>query len=368
MAPLIRAQGTIPDVHPGKTFYLVADETFAGVIATENGRFLGGRPLFRPEDVLRVLADRRLAFMWPALEAWAGPGLAPMQARALADARKRYRTGTPKRAGTTAESSVRPATRALLQLADELDAAGLTEEAMALLREPLAKPPGKSVGDKFDYALTALRLAGIRFVRGDPKGAAEVLTAAGKALPDPSHTLNFDINRASYLVWSGQFAEGLELIDRTLARYVGEQGEKWAPGDDRVPGSMRMFALIRACALNGLGRKDEAAVEMQALLNAPEPRDREFVLANNRTLRFRALLCQREVEPLADFIAEALNGPSLADGLVVWLQRDLESSRIDPALVQAVRAHPKVKAAMATRIRVLGPDLKVVLNRTPVTH
>lgn len=368
MVSLIRAQGTIPDVHPGNTFYLVVEDVFAGVIVTENGVFRGGWPLFSPEEVLRVLADRRLAFMWPALEAWAGPGLAQMQARTLADARKRYRTVRPRRAGSAVESSARPATRALLQLADELDGAGFTEEAVALLREPLAKPPGEKAEDKLDYLTTALRFAAIRYGRDDPKRAAEVLKAASKTLADSHYAVNLDINRASYLVRGGQFAEGLELIDRALARYVGEKEAKGAPDAVRVPGSMRMFTLIRACALNGLGRKDEAAVEMQALMNAPQPRDRDFVLESNRVLHFRGLLCLREIEPLADFIVETLNGPNIADGLTVWLQRDLDSSDVDPALVQAVRAHPKVKAAMATRIRVLGPELKAVLNRMTTAY
>jgi len=368
LVPLIRAQGTIPDAHPGKTFYLIVEGAFAGVIATENGAFLGGWPLATPHEELRVLADRRLAFMWPAIEAWAGTALEPMRARMLTDAQERYRTGTPKPAKSTAESSVRPATRALLQLAAELDSAGRTAEATALLREKLAKPPGKGDWQHSEYAMTALRLATIRYGRGDMTGAVEVLLAASAALPDSRYNLNFDINRASYLVQGGQYAAGLDLIDRTLARYTGELGEKWTPGEDQVPGSMREFALIRACALNGLGRGDEAKAELGALLNAPEPTDPVFVLTNNATLRFRALLCQRDVEALAGFIADTLNGPVVADGLLVWLQRDFETPYLDPALVQAVRTHPKVRAAAATRVRVLGPELGAVLNRKPAAR
>lgn len=368
LIPLIRAQGTIPDAHPGKTFYLVSDRTYAAVIATQNGVFLGGWPLSTPSEVLRVLADRRLAFLWPELEAWAGPALEPMRARMLADAQERFRNGAPRPAKGTAESSVRPETRALLQLASELDGAGRTAEATALLQERLAGPPGKEDWQQSEFAMTSLRLATIHYGRGNIAGAIDVLQAASLALPDSRYSLNFDINRASYLVQGGRYAAGLELIDRTLARYAGELEEKWTPGEDRVPGSMREFALIRACALKGLERKQEAKAELDALLNAPEPTDPVFVLTNNATLRFRALLCQRDVEALAGFIADALNGPAVADGLMVWLQRDFETPHLDPALVQAVRAHPKVKAAVAARVRTLPPELSAVLNRKPAAR
>ena len=368
LVPLIRAQGTIPDAHPGKTFYLVIDPAYAGVIATEKGVFLGGWPLSTPSEVLRVLADRRLAFMWPALEAWAGPGLEPMRARMLADAQARFRNGAPRPAQGTAESSVRPATRALLQLASELDGAGRTAEAIALLRDRLAKPPGKGDWQQSEFAMISLRLATIHYGRGNMAGAIEALQAAGQGLPESRYSLNFDVNRASYLVQGGQYAAGLELIDRTLARYAGELGEKWTPGEDQVPGSMREFALIRACALKGLDRRQEAKAELDALLSAPEPSDPVFVLTNNATLRFRALLCQRDVEALASFVADALNGPAVADGLMLWLQRDFETPHLEPALVQAVRAHPKVTAAAAARVRPLPPELSAVLNRKPAAR
>ena len=78
-----------------------------------------------PGDALAVLADKRLAFVWPALTQWTGPGLALAKERHVRLRRAAWNSRTSDSApANVSESTVSEPLKALLQLTDALENTG----------------------------------------------------------------------------------------------------------------------------------------------------------------------------------------------------------------------------------------------------
>ncbi|OMJ34001.1 hypothetical protein BSZ14_00860 [Sphingomonas sp. Sph1(2015)] len=128
---------------------------------------------------LAVLADRRLAAIWPQLLRWTGPSLVGRRNARVADARAVFAKGRTKQAESAITSIVRPRLRPNFQLADALLAAGQVAEATRLMEDArLAEP---QLGNSFwsiHWAAMSQWLAKASNVRGDRQGVLDVLEAA----------------------------------------------------------------------------------------------------------------------------------------------------------------------------------------------
>jgi tetratricopeptide (TPR) repeat protein len=320
-------------------------------------------PLERPSTALLVLADQRLAPLWPALLDWAGPDLGRLRARALAASRVAFEQGKSSPPRTPTESSVRPAIRALLQYSGALSALGYTAEADALLRNAMAANPMKTDWDHVEFTMVAIRLAGYLRDEGDMRGAITVYRDVEQRLGDDPYTINAAINRAAIAAETGEYADALALIDATFARFTAASNHKAGRGGEKVPGSLRQFGWIKACALQGLGRTAEAMMVMGEAAPPAEPTDRQFVITPSASLRLRAAMCMGDVEGAVREVIAGIGRAPAMPAAFLWLQP--AAATVKPyhqATWAAVRADPRVVAVLQGRMHVLSAALLPALN------
>ena len=355
---LVLARGR-PDVPGAPEMVLIADGDRAW-IATE----AEPRPdMLSVEGALEILGDRRLQFMWPALLAYGGNDLALLRERRLRATRKALEDANRVDvADNTGESTVRPVARALLQYANALVDAGRAEQAVTMLRQAIARPIRDEEFGDIEFVVLSSRLASV--LRNNGQDAAVVLRQfddASAALGASEMAVNLDVNRTAYLAEYGRYAEALAAVDRAEASFNSIHSSGNA-NSDPVPGSDRQFTWIRVCALHGLRRREEAAAAMLPLVLRSEPRDPQFTLSSNRELRMRLRACMRDADGLAEELIARLSSPD-GWGVPLLLQSGFRSVIHDPAMVEALRAHPRLQNLMASRVRELGPELRPAMNR-----
>jgi hypothetical protein len=338
---------------------LFHDERAILVIEPEAGLPVTTR-LDSPDRVLALLADTRAAPLWPELIKWAGPSLERLRERRLAAAEEAWRQGRiayPLK--STAESAAAARTTALFQYAGALEEAGEGAKAQALLREHLAALPLKTAEQRFQWSLAAISLANSLYRTGDVKGAVAVSEHAQAVLGDSPFALNPAVNRAAYLAETGSYAEALAGIEQAQARFE-KTTEK---SDEGIAGSERQFGWIRACALAGLGRSQEAQRALAPVLTEQEPSDRDFLLESNFSIRFRAMRCMRDKEAVVRALVADIERAPVAPGAFLLLQPGLRRPWLT-RFWEIVRSDPRIKAATAGRMRQLPPEFEAVMNRS----
>lgn len=313
------------------------------------------------DEALALLADRRFAFLWPALLDWAGPDLGKLRAFSVADAAANYAVGLAVTApNSTAESSVRPKTMLLLKYAEALHHAGRIDEASDVLRRARDAMQRRDDWERAEWVMVSNRMASYAYSRGDVDGAIKILDDAQRDFADGSYGINFEVNRAVYLVLSGRYALALSAIDTARTHYdaFARQEDEGGP----VPGSDRQFAWIKACALQGLGRKAEARAALAPALASEEPQDDYFKLDTNTAILERAYKCMSDTAALVDvLVAQADTNPGGLDAALL-LEPAAHPEEMTPALLAAVRADPRMKALAATRLRPLPAELVPALD------
>ena len=211
-------------------------------------------------------------------------------------------------------------------------------------------------GRSFDTALVILARAHLLARAGQRDQAIRELDVHLMRFgPKNDYVLNLQINRAAYLAQSGRFKEALDAIDAAGAAYA-------TSGSGKVRGSDRNFAWVRACALNGLGRRDEAAADFVRFGEAQTRPGRRVVLQRDESIRIRGYLCMGDEDALArELIAAA---PPLASGALLMLQPHQSDERygeLGRRAIAAVRLNPGVAAAYQHR-RELPPIFRPALN------
>lgn len=315
---------------------------------------------------LRVLSDRRLAFLAPALKAWAGPGLIRLRDRMVERTRATYRNGDfPDDPKSAAQHFVRPRVRALMQYADALTASGRRDEAVALIEQARSaiklKKPGWSSSE---WTMMSLRQASYLRDRQAPDAEIAALAAASARIGgDSPYHINFDINRAARLAETGQYAEALALIDSAETAFVGTAGPRLRDGGNKLPGSLREFAWIRACALHGLGRVAEAAALLARITDETRPSFPDTVAPPGPDFTMRVAACLRDKDAMVRVLADDIDRDVLAPTGLVWLQGDLHPDTVPADLVAAVRADLLARPEIAARFRPVGPAMRQALNR-----
>lgn len=302
-----------------------------------------------------ILSNRRLSFLWDGLIGWAGEDLVRLRDSHIAMTRAALVGAQPIAAQNSAQSLVRPRITALMQHTAALTDGGRGMEAIAMLRAALPSRL-RADQDKQDFSILHADIARIMRILGDKAGADASLREATQRMGRSDFRLNLMINRASHLAADGRHAEALEEIDAALAQF--ESG----PADLRVPGSERQFNWVRACALHGLGRTEEARLLIAAVAAAAQPMQPMVILEANENISTRLALCLGNVDGAVAELTRALQRSPFSN-VVVLLQPGIERPNVSAELLLAIRSHPGMQRLAAEQVRTLPPSLLPAMRR-----
>ena len=294
--------------------------------------------LDEPKDVLPLLADDRLPFLWAPIERWAGDDLVRLRDIWVERTRQAWLAGKPVAGTDYAQwSGESPQTRALLQYAFALATAGRDEAAARLLadaRQPLDRGPDDTRWQALDWSAVTLGLSTVLRLGGDRQGSIAILREGIAALADSPYRLNAEATLATTLAEIGQYDEALRLIEQSRAAFL--TGHKRV---EPAPGAMRLFDMIRACALHGLGRHDEAAALTRSIAAAEQPAAQgRIVPPANRDVEERAFLCERDAPALAALWSRDLAHLPIASTALLFAQPAARTLAFDQPTIDRARA------------------------------
>lgn len=363
-APVL-ATATLPDGHVVTLAERVGWP--ATVTVTRSGVTVLTVRIVSPAAALQILTDRRLEPLWAPLLASAGPGLERLRDFRLAEARRVTESGWTDIMRDNAEVSAGPKVRSALVLGDELWRAGRVEEAFKVVGDARGATPGTSDREQAEWSMTTLRLASMRAALGQPAEARAILTDGGARLPGSRYTINITVTLAALLAETGAHAEALALVNRAEAAFDAPSPDK-RDKRNKIAGSNREFNWIRACALTGLGRHQEAAPLLASFVAVPTPRDRDFFVSSTVQLRQRYARCTNDVAMMAQLYRDELRERSLGAMSLITLQPQYFDVTVPADFNERVRQQPVLAPLLAERMRVLPAALVPALNnwRTPV--
>lgn len=312
-------------------------------------------------DALRILADRRLSFAWPALLAWAGADLATLRDRALVRTRLAYEVGLVSSVARTQteEFSGSPALTATLQYAAALREAGQRRQSLDLLRRRLA---AIDAGDSDDLAmqkvLLTVRLANNLLDDRDDAAAIALLDdIVGDVRIAPHWRLNAQVNLAQALATTGQYQRALVTIEDAWRSFGAQQD-----ADLKVPSSDANFARIKACALHGMKQPEKA----RAVIEGMAEEENEFTTTTSVTsARFLASVCMRDPVAAARHAAAMLRDATPAAQILAIMQPGGASRPDDRRVLAAMATDPLLRKPLAEIGRILPPQFDQALQGWP---
>jgi hypothetical protein len=264
-------------------------------------------PIRVVDDAVPILPDMRLAFLWPALEQGAGADLTGLRDRSLASTRAAWAARKPGLAGKTVpELSVRPPVLAAMQYAAALASAGSQREAADLLESQIAAIDLKRERDAVEISMLAAIAASYRRADDDPQSAIRLLRSATERLGTSPYALNTQLSLAALLAETGAFHQALDIGDAARARFQGT-----LPKGTAVANALPQFDWVRACALAGLGRLEEARATMAAVEQAVQVDARRVRLPQVRDHEYRGHVCMGNADALAAAWKRDAAGPSI---------------------------------------------------------
>jgi len=357
-AVYIRASGWVSSAKGPVFVELLTDKDEAAIrLRTADNATPEIHLLDTPYDALKLLADKRMQFLWQPLSEWAGPTLEPMRDRGLVKLRAAAAARRVERpSSSTVESTVRPRVRSVLQLARYLIQIGRSAEAETLLQQELAgiRFKGGTSWSGIEWFSVGGVIASARWERGDSDGTIKQYEFMERTMGASAFTPNAMISRASFLARAGRYGEALSLIDATWAAWNRDnRGVK-------VAGSDRQFGWIRACALEGLGRHAEAVAAFEPVLRSNDTRDPHYYVEEDSVLKVRGAACMKDSNALATLLEDQLRNDLSPDALVT-LQPSFRPKR-DLALWEKVRSDPALRKAASERMRELPPEMTAALN------
>ncbi len=280
-----------------------------------------------PQTYITLLTQRRFEPFWPQIEARAGQNLARVGAEHVRITAERLAAAPDDR------DNFSGAAHALHYNGEYARAIELARSWQARAERGLAIMEGDA------WALN------IQAYAHDALGQTSVADAVFDELAavDPIQhdwVVNFVINRASRLVGQGRWNEGLAATD--LARTVAEtQGTNYAKA---------LIARDRACALQKLGRGDEAASELAFLRE--NWRDGVESAAEG-------LLCHGLRDEAAGLLLQALRDDRLRDSaLTAFTPPELilfYSASILPSARTLLADYPELSTELALHLRQIPP-------------
>lgn len=358
LAPYIKASSWVVTAK-GPTFVELAVAQQEAALRVREGANQNPKleMLSSPWDVLKLLADKRMEFLWQPLSEWAGPNLEKMREQRLTQLRLSAAAGDASAPSSdTSESTVRPKIRAVLQLAEFLIDIGRSEEAENMLQRQLASIEPRKDGSwkAIEWFSVAAWIGSARQKRNDFQGAIAEYALVERRLGNSPYAANATINRAALLVESGHYAQGLAVIDPLWERWSRDNREY------KIGGSNRQFAWIRACSLEGLGRHAEADAAFQPVLDSNDTNDPHYVVETDDSLKLRGLVCMKRTSAVIQLLGNQLNNDLSPDGLL-FMQPEYRPQR-DAEFWNKVRSDPTLIAVARQRMRVLPEEMTPALN------
>ena len=293
--------------------------------------------LYGPNEVLPLLADARLAFLWPAIDSWAGADLVTLRDAALVERRRAWekgRAGAPP--ASAAQGVVTARGRGLMQYVQALHAAGRDTEGADLLATARAASSPLEEAQMTDWSVFSMSLASARLSMRDRDGAIDLLRRSAARLIDNPLALNVQVALAGLLAEQGLAKEALATIEQTRA-LLTEPDSLGRP----VPGALLKLDWIRACALNGLGRTGEARALVASVRSAAQPEPTKaspLVPTRNFDLLVRAEVCARDDKALAETLSRELRDPPIASQALLLIQPSYTEPNFDDATLDRARA------------------------------
>jgi tetratricopeptide (TPR) repeat protein len=276
---------------------------------------------------LPLLADRRYASIWPQVEARVGPHMQLVLDEQVAR--------------TQADLAASPASaEALQKAAHALHYAKQDEGVVTLVEQWRARPDAPAEIDQ-DLAW-AINLQGFALQALGRLDEADRVMAEIANLDEDRFgwVVNFAINRASLIVGSGRYEAGLVAVDRARS-VTDQQGSTYAK---------LLVARDRACALERLGRQDEA------LLEAPYLQEN---LKDSLDVAGTGLLCLGLRDELVQALREELADEDVARENFAMLQRSgfdlFYVASVLPSVSDLVQGDPALRALLEQHVRVI-PD------------
>lgn len=345
----------------GKRVDLLIDGDRAAVLEWPVGERYGEPryvPLEGSSAVLAYLADRRYEFLWPQLTAWTGADLAPFRERLNRKAEALSLQTGSSLSISPAESVASGRVSELIRLTAIYLDIGERGQAQAVMEKYLAaaRPRGGKGQKTLNWVLAKARLATIlQSIEKTDEALAQfddIQRVAGRSID----SVNGAVNHAAMLAEVGRYGQALQTIEAAWAFFAREAGE------EAITGSERQFAWIRACALNGLGRQDEATATYETLRESGRVTDRDFIVDSKESIEWRAHWCMRRDDDLKRFLLAELRSER-PTGAVLALQPSYRGSMESPALLAKMRADPEIRAAAAARMRELPVAMVPALNK-----
>lgn len=276
-----------------------------------------------PQTYIRLLTERDYEPFWPQIEARAGRNLSRVGAEHVRI--------TGERLAAAPEDRDR-----FSDAAHALHFNGEFAQAIELARRWQARAERGAAIEEGDA--WALNIQAYAHDSLGQTGSADAVFEQLAAVDPDQHdwVVNFVINRASRLVGQGRWSEGLAATE--LARTVAEtQGTVYAKA---------IIASDRACALQKLGRAEEAAVELA------------YLRENWRDAVGSAvggLLCHDHREEAAGLLLQGLRDDRLRDlALSALTPPDLDlfySASILPTAQSLLDDHPELATELARHVR-----------------
>lgn len=292
-----------------------------------------------PDDLLKMLVDRRYAPLWVDLGQMTSGTLEPQRVAFVHKVRQNY-LAAPSLASAT-------------QLAYALNVTGARAEAIAVLAKALADP-ALAVPGRFEDSTAATRLADMRNEAGETREAVvtapfRALLAKGSPQTDPG-LWNVIPNLALTLINYGKPGEALAVLDR----YVPD------PKGLDSPAAHGYFLALRGCA-----RAKNGDAGGQALLDQVV---RDFA-GNGGAVKI-AVTCGNDRKALRETILAQMEDEQARSGLLLdMLQIKLFGSNgravvsAESQALTSLLADPVVAARFDALARDPGPGYRAALSR-----
>ncbi|WP_156428354.1 hypothetical protein [Novosphingobium sp. FSW06-99] len=317
------------------------------------------RPVYSVDDALAILADERLSFAWPALLTWAGDDLHILRDSVLAHA-ERAADGELQPlpvAGRAKLEGFSKRFRVFQQYISALERSGRASDAIAKTQTEIAA----STSDD-NPILTSQRqimLAGLLFRNGSTDKAITVFEQASRDAKSNAARQNVNANFALILALTGQYDRALEIDDATEHDF-DKSASGFLVGHRKLPDSNAYFTAIRACALKGLGKQDQARATLATITDDADINSYQLsVPAQSRLL---ALACMHDAAGLATELAAQIQVAPPAGQIFLEMQPARETTpTIRETLIAAVSTDTAIKA-VSGRARVLSGMLLPALH------
>jgi tetratricopeptide (TPR) repeat protein len=346
----------------------VHDEKRLNVALGSGGMAIEAGPL-SVSSALSILANPVAAKLHPVILDYAGDGLEKLRSEGLKDIRARdFKTPFNQNSLVSLNPGVIgrliDKSRALIQLGYRDEAMKAFTDVLSGFDKKVEARDGDALSDEMQWRWFSLRqsYAGLLVTNGDPEaGIAAFATLAADDRIQSRYRTNAKVNLAAHMAENGQYASALKVIDAAKAEF---DGRPETAVSYKLGGSDRHFAWIRACALTGLGRSDEAKPLINLVLASPEkPAEYWADIYATSSIERRLYSCMGDVDRMVAFLKKGGTHPLYGSYATLYLQPGIKFllPRQD-AFLKQVQAHPDMKA-MLDDIQILPDSVLAALNR-----